>query len=100
MHDVHTLTGESCIGDGRTKRTDGFDARRLVPDSDSRDCFWLLVPHSSMASTVPDPSSQGATTRHAARRRGSDTRHDDASRKPSGITSLDFPLVDGIKKAV
>ena len=21
MHDVHTLTGESCIGDGRTKRT-------------------------------------------------------------------------------
>jgi hypothetical protein len=53
-----------------------------------------------MASTVPDPSSQGATTRHAARRRGSDTRHDDASRKPSGITSLDFPLVDGIKKAV
>ena len=94
-------TGESCIGDGRTKRTDGFDARRLVPDSDSRDCFWLLVPHSSMAaSTVTDPSSQGATTRHAARRRGSDTRHDDASRKPSGITSLDFPLVDGIKKAV
>ena len=73
-------TGESCIGDGRTKRTDGFDARRLVPDSDSRDCFWLLVPHSSMAaSTVTDPSSQGATTRHAARRRGSDTRHDDAS---------------------
>ena len=73
-------TGESCIGDGRTKRTDGFDARRLVPDSDSRDCFWLLVPHSSMAaSTVTDPSSQGAPTRHAARRRGSDTRHDDAS---------------------
>ena len=74
---------------GRAHETDGFDARRLVPDSDSRDCFWLLVPHSSMASTVPDPSSQGATTRHAARRRGSDTRHDDASRKPSGITSLD-----------
>ena len=56
-------------------------------DSDSRDSFWLsssllavLVPHSSMAaSTVTDPSSQGATTRHAARRRGSDTRHDDAS---------------------
>ena len=86
---------------GRAHETDGFDARRLVPDSDSRDCFWLLVPHSSMAaSTVTDPSSQGATTRHAARRRGSDTRHDDASRKPSGITSLDFPLVDGIKKAV
>ena len=40
----------------------------------------VLVPHSSMAaSTVTDPSSQGATTRHAARRRGSDTRHDDAS---------------------
>ena len=102
MHDVHTLyRGILYWGRSHETFTDGFNARRLVPDSDSRDCFWLLVPHSSMAaSTVTDPSSQGATTRHAARRRGSDTRHDDASRKPSGITSLDFPLVDGIKKAV
>ena len=66
--------------------------------SDSRDCFWLLVPHSSMAaSTVTDPSSQGATTRHAARRRGSDTRHDDASLLGSHRL---ISLVDGIKKAV
>ena len=79
MHDVHTLY-RGILYWGRAHETDGFDARRLVPDSDSRDCFWLLVPHSSMAaSTVTDPSSQGATTRHAARRRGSDTRHDDAS---------------------
>ena len=81
MHDVHTLyRGILYWGRSHETFTDGFNARRLVPDSDSRDCFWLLVPHSSMAaSTVTDPSSQGATTRHAARRRGSDTRHDDAS---------------------
>ena len=81
VHDVHTLyRGNLYWGRAHETWTDGFNARRLVPDSDSRDCFWLLVPHSSMAaSTVTDPSSQGATTRHAARRRGSDTRHDDAS---------------------
>ena len=44
-------------------------------DSDSRDSFWLsssllavLVPHSSMAaSTVTDPSSQGARRRGTRR---------------------------------
>ena len=70
----HPVQGNPVLGT-IARETDGFNARRLVPDSDSRDCFWLLVPHSSMAaSTVTDPSSQGATTRHAARRRGSDTR--------------------------
>ena len=81
VHDVHTLY-RGILYWGRAHETDGWfrcstSRARL---SDSRDCFWLLVPHSSMAaSTVTDPSSQGATTRHAARRRGSDTRHDDAS---------------------
>ena len=50
VHDVHTLyRGILYYYWGRSHETltDGFNARRLVPDSDSRDCFWLLVPHSS-----------------------------------------------------
>ena len=100
---IECTTQPPCAGGGQCMEggTKHVTLRRFEPyrlsfvhesDSDSRDSFWLsssllavLVPHSSMAaSIVTDPSSQGATTRHAARRRGSDAS------KPSGITSLDF----------
>ena len=68
VHDVTPCTGESCKlywGRSHAKQTVSINARRLVPDSDSRDCFWLC----SFRILLWQPVLS-RILRHRARRRG------------------------------